>query len=105
MNKRDLGILTLFTNRIRERFPNATVWAYGSRVKGTAAENSDLDVCVVVEYLNEEVDGIIMDLAWQVGFDNDVLISTVTFSKEEFETGPCSESPLVRTILHEGFAA
>jgi hypothetical protein len=46
-----------------------------------------------------------MDIAWEVGFENDIVISTVTFSREEFENGPCSASPLVRNILKEGVAA
>jgi hypothetical protein len=46
-----------------------------------------------------------MEIAWQVGFENDVVISTVTYSKEEFEDGPCSESGLVQNILGYGIAA
>ena len=46
-----------------------------------------------------------MDIAWQIGFDNGIVISTVTFSRDEFEKGPLSESPLVQSILLEGLAA
>jgi len=34
-------------NIINRLYPNAVVWAYGSRVDGTAHENSDLDLAVV----------------------------------------------------------
>ena len=61
-----------------------------------------LDVCVV---LDDESDSVIMEIAWRIGFENDVIISTVTYSKEEFEDGPCSESGLVQSILGYGIAA
>jgi predicted nucleotidyltransferase len=105
MNKHDLEVLSLLKSHIRQHFPDAAIWAFGSRVKGNAAENSDLDLCIVVDILNDDTDKLIMDIAWEVGFENDIVISTVTFSREEFENGPCSASPLVRNILKEGVAA
>ena len=105
MNQNDLKILNNFAQHIRQQFPEAAIWAYGSRVKDTAFSDSDLDICIVVDKLNEDIDGKIIDIAWEIGFDNDILISTVTYSREEFESGPCSESPLVKTILAEGIAA
>ncbi|MDR1453209.1 MAG: nucleotidyltransferase domain-containing protein, partial [Candidatus Margulisbacteria bacterium] len=31
---------------IKTKYPQATVWAYGSRVDGTAHENSDIDLAI-----------------------------------------------------------
>ncbi|PKN25391.1 MAG: nucleotidyltransferase domain-containing protein [Deltaproteobacteria bacterium HGW-Deltaproteobacteria-21] len=105
LSSKDKDIVTLFSARIRERFPGARIWAFGSRAKGFATDESDLDVCVVVDTLDEEKDQQILKIAWEVGFENDVVISTVTYSKQDFEEGPCSESPLVQTILDAGVAA
>lgn len=105
MNPKDKQIFSLFAALVRKHFPKARIWAFGSRVKGTATEESDLDVCVVLDTLNETVDQAVGDIAWNVGFDHDLLISTVTYSREEFETGPCSQSSLVYTILKDGVAA
>jgi len=105
MSERDRGILAEFAAMVRRRFPTARVWAFGSRVSGRATEESDLDVCIVVDGLDETMDREIMHMAWRVGFDNRLLISTVTYRRDEFEEGPCSESPLVKTVLHEGVPA
>ena len=96
---------SLFASRVRQRFPSARIWAFGSRVRGNATEESDLDVCVVVDKLDDAIDQVIMDIAWEIGFENDVIISTVTYSGREFDKGPCSESPLVQNILSAGIAA
>ena len=105
MTRRDRRILTEFAELVRQRFPEARIWAFGSRVKGAATPESDLDVCVVVPTLNSTIDHQIIDAAWEVGFGHEVVISTVTYSTEEFERGPCSQSSLVHTILTQGVRA
>jgi predicted nucleotidyltransferase len=104
-SNKDEKILSQFAADVRKEFPAAKIWAFGSRVRGDATEESDLDVCVVVDKLDDESDSAIMEIAWQIGFKNDVVISTVTYSNEEFEGGPCAESGLVQDILDNGIAA
>jgi predicted nucleotidyltransferase len=99
---RDRHILEIFAACVRQRFPEARIWAFGSRARGNATWESDLDVCVVLDVLSYEDRHAIWDIAWEVGFEHDMLISVVAYAKDEFERGPCSESPLVLTILREG---
>lgn len=102
MTDRDRSILERFAASVRQCFPEARVWAFGSRVRGDGTWESDLDVCVVVNELTYADRHTIWDIAWEVGFEHDVLISAVAYSRDEFEQGPCSESPLVLNILREG---
>ncbi len=99
---RDRHILEIFAAGVRQHFPEARIWAFGSRARGDGTWESDLDVCVVVDELTYENRHAIWNIAWEVGFEHDVLISAVAYSKDEFEQGPCSESPLVLNILREG---
>ena len=105
MNEKDYRVFSLFASSVRKKFPTARIWAFGSRVYATFTEDSDLDVCVVTDTLNETIDLSVMEIAWQVGFEHDLLISTITYSHEEFEHGPCSKSSLIHTILEQGVAA
>ena len=70
-----------------------------------AAPESDLDICVVIKELDQKADRLLSDIAWEIGFESDVVISVVPFSVNEFNTGPLSVSPLVRIIKQEGVAA
>jgi predicted nucleotidyltransferase len=45
----DRRILDKFSREIRKRFPDAKIWAFGSRSRGTAEWDSDFDVCVVLD--------------------------------------------------------
>ena len=105
LSEQDKKIFSTFAGRIRRRFPEAKIWAFGSRTRGDASPESDLDVCVVLDYLNDAVDTTVMEIAWETGFENDIVISTVTYSRQEFEKGPCSESGLVHNILDYGTTA
>ena len=105
MADRDRQILELFAARVRERFPDADVWAFGSRVRGDATWESDLDVCVVDNALTHADHHTIGDIAWAVGFEHGLVIIPICFTREEFERGPMSESTLVANILREGIAA
>lgn len=105
MKRRDKKILTQFATSVRQQFPDARIWAFGSRVKGTATEGSDLDVCIVLDASNPKIARAVRDIAWEVGFEHDLLISSVIYSRKDFESGPCSQSSLVYRILQEGVAA
>jgi len=105
LNRRDKRIFMQFVTLVRQKFPDARIWAFGSRVNGTAREWSDLDVCIVLPILNEAIEKQIRYFAWEVGFEHELVISTVMYSAEAFERGPCSQSSLVHNILTQGVRA
>jgi predicted nucleotidyltransferase len=105
MSDQDRRILDQFTSLVRERFPDARIWAFGSRARGNATWESDFDICIVLNQVNQETDRWIRDIAWEVGFENERVITTVVFDFDQFENGPMSESTLVANVLQEGVAA
>jgi predicted nucleotidyltransferase len=105
LTDQDRRIFDQFSGLIRKRFPGAKIWAFGSRSRGTAEWDSDFDVCVVLHYVDRETDSWIRRVAWEVGFENERLITTIVLDSKEFETGPMSESTLVGNILQDGVAA
>jgi uncharacterized protein len=105
MNSSDQNVLSAFATRLRQSLPHAALWAFGSRARGDAAPDSDLDICVVVDHLDRATRTLIRQIAWEIGFANDVVITTVKYSRDAFDHGPSSVSPLVQTVLREGIPA
>ena len=84
---------------------DARVWAFGSRARGTATWESDFDMFIVLSEVDQTIDRWIRDMAWEVGFENDRVITTIILDKVQFENGPMSESTIVDNILREGISA
>lgn len=100
-----MKILKKFAEKVRCRYPEAKIRAFGSYVRGTATEESDLDVCVVLNTVKPEDRLMISDLAWEVGLDAGILVSTIVISSNGYENGPMSVSPLIEFIRSEGVPA
>ncbi len=102
MKDEDKRLAQEFARRVQAKFPNAAIWVFGSRARGDAVPESDLDCMVVLDKPTRKDDQVIRDIAWEVGFENEVVITTVILDREEFEHGPMSQSTLVANVLREG---
>jgi predicted nucleotidyltransferase len=75
---------------------------FGSRARGDAEPDSDLDVLVLVDHLNPAMRKAIRHCAWEVGFEAGILIQTVVMTKEQAEQGPEQSSLLMLAVKEEG---
>jgi hypothetical protein len=91
-----------FLTLLRRRTEPLFVRAFGSRVRGEAAADSDFDMLVVVENLDVDTDQFISECAWEAGFEHGVIVSPLAYSRDEYERE--AASPLLRAIEREGEA-
>lgn len=87
---------------LEERFHILDFRIFGSKVRGNALPDSDIDIMIEVEEYTSEVESSIDDLVYEANLAHDCFISTVIFSKRELEEGPLGESPLYKVIEKEG---
>lgn len=105
MQKKYRMILQKFAEKVRGEYPLARIWAFGSYTRDTATSESDLDTCIVLPRMQENDRFAISDIAWEVGFEHELHISTIVVSEKDFEQGPVSASPLLNAVRSEGVAA
>ena len=91
----DKQILKILANKVRKLYPEARIWVFGSRARGDASWDSDFDVFIVLARKDESVEATIRNICWEIGFENDRVITTVILDENQFEYGPMSESTLV----------
>ena len=96
------NILETFITLMREKIIVHRVVLFGSRARGDADADSDMDVLVIVDDATDLTEDFISLCAWEAGFENDIVLVPVVFSRNDWENGPERYSLLAEAIKSEG---
>jgi predicted nucleotidyltransferase len=102
MKDKDRGVALELKNRLAGLVQLVDFCVFGSRARGDAMDDSDMDVFIEVENLDKGLKERVQDAAWEVGFENFMVISPLIFTRDELENSPLRSSPIVRVIKEEG---
>lgn len=75
---------------------------YGSKARGTAKSDSDIDVMIELEELTPTFSDKVFDMVFDINLRHGVFISAVLFGRKELEEGPMSASPIFKAIERDG---
>jgi len=102
MKDEDLIIARELKRRLSELARLLDFRVFGSRERGDAGEGADMDIFVELETIDKNLKERIRDVAWEVGFENSMVISPLIFTRDELENSPLRSSPIVKAITQEG---
>ena len=101
---KDIEIAKKVKQSLVEIIPLYEVRLFGSRARGDASDDSDLDLYLETGPLSREQRRMISDLVWVIGFENDVVISPLVIPRSEARNGAFSVSVLYQVIKNEGIS-
>jgi len=100
--EQDRRIAREFRRRLAQVAPVRDLRIFGSRARGDAAPESDLDLFIELDQATPELRKRISEIAWEVGFERDRVISTVVATRDDLEQGAMGANPLILKIEREG---
>lgn len=102
MREKERKIVEKFKELVSQKVKVHEVRVFGSRARGDATEESDLDVLIVVDCLDHEIERYISDCAWEAGFSEDIVIMPVAISLDTLKNTPIRESVFIKNVYREG---
>ena len=102
MNYIEKNVLETFITLMRGKIIVHRVVLFGSRARGDADADSDMDVLVIVDDPTDLKEDFISQCAWEAGFENDIVLVPIVFSRNDWENGPERYSLLAEAIKSEG---
>ena len=102
MDERDRKIAEAFKSLVAQRVKIHEMLVFGSRARGDATQESDLDVFIVVDRLDYSIEKHISDSAWEAGFREGVVVVPVAVSIETREHSPFRESAFAKNVSADG---
>jgi predicted nucleotidyltransferase len=104
MQEKDFKVIEKFKFLVSQRVKVHEIRVFGSRARGDATKESDLDVLVVTDYLDYEIERYISDCAWEAGFPEDIIIMPIAISLDTLKNSPIRESVFIKNVYREGIS-
>lgn len=102
MQEKDLKVAKKFKELVSEKVKVHEVRVFGSRARGDATEESDLDIFVVTDYLDHSIEWYISDCAWEAGFPDDILVVSIAVTLDALKNSPIRASVFIKNVYREG---
>lgn len=80
------------------------MFAFGSRARGDANPDSDLDVLLIMDSYTRAERETVSDCAWEARAKTGIYVQTVVMTRAEFEDSPSRSSLFVLAVREEGIA-
>ena len=97
------NVLSLCAQAMRKKYSDARIILYGSQARGQATEQSDLDLLVLLNSeMSTQEKNRIHDALYEIGLENDIVISMLIKSVPDWERPISKATPLYQAIRNEG---
>ncbi|MCX7013430.1 MAG: nucleotidyltransferase domain-containing protein [Candidatus Sumerlaeota bacterium] len=103
MNDQERKTLGNFKQRVTAQFPGSQLVLFGSRARGDAEPDSDMDVLVILDHAVSTPDReAVSECAWEACVGQGVMLTPVPVSRQDWQEGLLSSSLLAMAVAEDG---
>lgn len=104
LRQRDKAALNDFVEKVREELKSNIlgIRLFGSKAKGSSAEDSDIDVLIIISESDVSIEDKIVDIAFDINLMHDVYISPRVISQAIMEHPVWKMTPFIQSLEKEG---
>ena len=103
LTKAEKLALKAVVTKLKIHWPGVKVLLFGSKVKGTSDEESDLDLLIMLTCpVTEDIRRQIVHMVFDINLHYESNISVLIISQEEWDNSPLSLLPIHADIEEEG---
>ena len=96
LSRSDARIARKVRRRLLKVTPVERMMVYGSRARGEAGTDSDLDIYIEGPAVTPDMRRKISEIAWEVSLETGIVISTLIYSKQ------LAGQPIIKAIEMDG---
>ncbi len=105
MKELEEKVANRFKFLLSQHVPLYRVIIFGSRARGDADPDSDMDLLVILDGpVSADARKHVSDCAWEAGFNHGLVVSPIVVSRQSWENGPDRYSLLAQAVEEEGIA-
>ncbi len=106
LSEKEESALGWFRRKLQETFPGRLVQMkmYGSRARGNARKDSDIDVLVVVSTGDWHVADVVYGIATEVFLETGVCVSPKVINRKQYRRLSRIGAPFLKNVVREGVA-
>ncbi|MEW6408648.1 MAG: nucleotidyltransferase domain-containing protein [Nitrospirota bacterium] len=106
LSQKERDIIKEFKNKAMKQYPGEiiNVIVFGSKARGDASEESDIDILVVIKSDNWRTGDNIRDIGYELELKHDLILSIQVVSQKHIAHLKNIRSQFIRNIEREGVA-
>lgn len=102
LSKREMTALLAVKEEIARHYPLRWMKLFGSKARGDADSESDLDVAIAIDELDWETEKGVYEICFYASLEHDALISPVVYSGQELSQSRTRSTPFFQNLEQEG---
>lgn len=104
LSKNELDALLELKKLLLDKYNLVDFKLFGSKARGAADKESDMDVLIVLKESNSTIEDEIFDMCFEIDLKSDVVLSAIIYSEAEFNSKFNRVTPFYKNIEKEGIS-